>query len=137
MVHTGEVEWEAAHQALVRLAAARAAHEHALGAALLRAFRAEVWRALGMATFTEYAERVVGLTPRQTEERLRVATALEGLPRAATALAEGRVHFTAMRELTRGLAPRTEAAGVAAADAPARGAVAGSVSRRRHARRPR
>src|SRR5262249_17803520 len=59
MIHTGEVEWEAAHRALVALAAARAAHEHALGAALLRAERAEVWRALGMASFFEYAERVV------------------------------------------------------------------------------
>lgn len=35
-----EVEWEAAHRAVVRLAAARAAHEHALGSALLRALRA-------------------------------------------------------------------------------------------------
>ncbi len=100
MIHTGEVEWEAAHRDLVRLAAARAAHEHALGAALLRALRAEVWRAMGMGSFHEYAERIVGLTPRQTEERLRVAMALEGLPRASAALAEGRIHFTAVRELT-------------------------------------
>ncbi|HKA90452.1 MAG TPA: HNH endonuclease [Haliangiales bacterium] len=68
-----------------------------------------------MATFFEYAERVVGLAPRQTEERLRVAMALEGLPRASAALAEGRVHFTAVRELTRVLAPETEAEWLAAA----------------------
>ncbi len=108
MVHTGEVEWEAAHRDVVRLAAVRAAHEHALGAALLRALRADAWRAMGMASFHEYAERIVGLTPRQTEEQLRVALALEELPRAAAALAAGRVHFTAVRELTRVIAPDTE-----------------------------
>ncbi|HKA90131.1 MAG TPA: HNH endonuclease signature motif containing protein [Haliangiales bacterium] len=89
-----------------------------------------------MATFTEYAERVVGLTPRQTEERLRVATALEGLPRAATALAEGRVHFTAMRELTRVLAPDTEAEWLVAADGRSVGEIEEMVSGRRVGDRP-
>ena len=108
MSNRGDREWEAAHRELVRMAAARAEHEHVLGGALLRALRAEAWRAMGMATFTEYAERIVGLTPRQTEDRLRVAMALEGLPQASAALAEGRIHFTAVRELARVAAPDTE-----------------------------
>ncbi|HKA88059.1 MAG TPA: HNH endonuclease [Haliangiales bacterium] len=136
MVHTGEVEWESAHCALVRLAAVRAAHEHALGAALLRAERAEVWRALGMATFFEYAERIVGLTPRQTEERLRVARALERLPETSAALAGGRVHFTAVRELTRVLAPETEAEWLAASEGKSVGEIETLVSGRRVGDRP-
>jgi hypothetical protein len=136
MVHTGEVEWEAAHWAVVRLAAARAAHEHALGAALLRALRAEVWRPMGMASFHEYAERTVGLTPRQTEERLRVALALEGLPRTSERLAEGHVHFSAVRELTRVSAPETEIEWLAAAEGKSVGEIEKLVSGRRAGDRP-
>jgi hypothetical protein len=136
MVHTGEVEWEAAHCAVVRLAAARAAHEHALGAALLRAFRAEVWRPMGMASFHEYAERFVGLTPRQTEERLRVAVALEDLPRTSERLAEGRVHFSAVRELTRVSAPDTETEWLAVAEGKSVGEIGKLVSGRREGTAP-
>src|SRR5262249_12042454 len=135
-VHAGEVEWEAAHRALVRLAAARAAHDHALGAALLRAERAEVWRALGMASFFEYAERVVGLTPRKTEERLRVARALERLPETSAALAGGRIHFPAVRELTPRPAPPTRTAWLTAAAGKAVGEIEGLVSGRRVGDRP-
>src|SRR5215813_1056095 len=94
-------EWLLAHDDLVSLGKSRAAHEHALCRALLRAFRAESWRPLGIATFIEYAERYVGLSARQTEERLRVGLALESLPRLAAALFEGRVCFSAVRELSR------------------------------------
>src|SRR5262249_36389204 len=136
MVHTGEVEWEAAHRALVRLAAARAAHEHALGAALLRAERAEVWRALGMASFFEYAERVVGLTPRQTEERLRVARALERLPKTSAALAGGRVHFTPPPGRSPVLAPRTQGEWLTASEGKSVGEIEKLVSGRRVGDRP-
>ncbi len=136
MVHTGEVEWEAAHRDLVRLAAVRAAHEHALGAALLRALRADVWRAMGMASFHEYAERIVGLTPRQTEERIRVALALEELPRASAALAAGRVHFSAVRELTRVIAPDTETEWLDAVAGKSVGEIEKLVSGRRTGDRP-
>src|SRR5215468_4014256 len=104
-----ESEWLLAHRDVLRVSRARAALEHALCRALLRAHRAEVWRPLGMATFFEYAERYVGLTARQTEERLRVAAALEALPATAAALADGRTHFTAVRELTRVAVADTEA----------------------------
>jgi hypothetical protein len=138
MIHPGgvEVEWEAAHRAVVRLAAARAAHEHALGAALLRALRAEVWRPMGTASFHEYAERIVGLTPRQTEERLRVALSLEELPRASSALAEGRVHFTALRELTRVIAPDTETEWLAVAEGKSVGEIEKLVAGQRTGDRP-
>src|SRR5262249_59087576 len=95
-----------------------------------------VWRALGMATFFEYAERIVGLTPRQTEERLRVARALERLPETSAALAGGRVHFTAVRELTRVLAPETEAEWLAASEGKSVGEIETLVSGRRVGERP-
>jgi hypothetical protein len=44
---------------------------------------------MGMATLFEYAERFLGLRPRQTEERLRVASVLEDLPLLDAALWEG------------------------------------------------
>jgi hypothetical protein len=61
-----------------------------------------------MATFGEYAERFARLTPRQTEDRLRVAVALERLPELDVALARGRLPFTAVRELCRVVEPGTE-----------------------------
>ena len=136
MIDRGDREWEAAHRELVRLAAARAEHEHVLGGALLRALRAEAWRAMGMATFTEYAERVVGLTPRQTDDRLRVAMALEGLPRASAALAEGRIHFTAVRELARVASPDTETEWLAVAEGKTVGEIEKLVAGRRVGDRP-
>jgi hypothetical protein len=63
---------------------------------------------MGMASFHEYAGRVVGLSPRQTEERLRVALALEHLPLTSATLGAGGLHYSAVRELTRVVVPNTE-----------------------------
>jgi HNH endonuclease len=110
------VEWQRAHEELIGIARNRAALEHALGKALLRVLRAEVWRALGMGSFVEYVEQTVGLTSRQTEERVRVATELERLPRLSSALARGELHFCAARELSRVASPETEARWLEAAE---------------------
>jgi hypothetical protein len=96
------------HQEILGLAVARAANEHALCVALLAAHRDGGWRQLGIATFVEYAERFAGLTPRQTDDRLRVGVALERLPDLKVALATGRLPFTAVRELCRVVEPGTE-----------------------------
>ncbi len=112
---SNDLDWEAAHRDLIRIAVRRAALEHALIAALRRALSAEVWRAMGMASFFEYAGRFVGLSPRQTEERLRVGQALEGLPRLSATLAGGRLPFSAVRELSRVVTPETEEAWLDAA----------------------
>lgn len=109
-------EWELAHEAVVSVGKARAQHEHALGKALVRALRADVWKPLGLGSFFEYAERFVGLTARQTEERLRVAAALEDLPAMEAALADARFHFSAVRELTRVATRDTEGAWIKAAE---------------------
>ena len=111
-----KVEWELAHEDVVAVGKARAQHEHALAKARLRAWRADCWKALGMGSFYEYVERFVGLSPRQTEERLRVASVLAELPELEAALASARLHFSAVRELTRVATPDTEAAWIRAAE---------------------
>jgi len=70
---------------------------------------------LGYATLAEYVERVLGYDGRMTAERLRVAEALESLPLLSTTLLEGRLSWSAVRELTRVAAPETEEAWLAAA----------------------
>jgi hypothetical protein len=109
-------DWLLAHEHLVAVGRARAEHEHAVVKALLRAWRAECWKALGLGSFYEYAERFVGLTPRQTEERLRVANAFEVLPELETSLAAGRLHFSAVRELSRVATSGTETQWIQAAE---------------------
>src|SRR5512143_756574 len=109
-------DWAALHEEILGLARRGAEHDRALGLALLRAQRAHLWEPLGLATLVEYAERYLGLTPRQTEERLRVALALESLPRVDAALGSGTLHFSAVRELTRVATAATEDAWIRAAD---------------------
>src|SRR5262245_48858460 len=110
------VEWELAHREVVSVGKARAQHEHALIKALLRSLRADCWKALGLGSFYEYTQRFVGLTARQTEERLRVASAFAELPELDAALASARLHFSAVRELTRVVTPDTEVEWIRAAE---------------------
>jgi len=108
-------EWVLAHHEVVSVGKARAQHEHALAKALLRALRADCWKVLGLGSFFEYAERFAGLSPRQTEERLRVAAALSELSELDAALAAGRLHCSAVRELSRVATPQTQSAWIQAA----------------------
>jgi hypothetical protein len=129
-------EWELAHREIVSLAAQRAAQDHALCRALLRAHRARVWRALGMATFFEYAARFAGLSARKTEDRLRVARALERLPLIDGGLCAGKLHFTAVRELARVADSETEAEWLAATDGKSVAEIERLVSHRQPGDRP-
>ncbi len=64
--------------------------------ALLRAvFEAERICHLGYASFAEYVERLFGYKPRATEEKLRVAQALESLPEMNRALRDGELTWSA------------------------------------------
>jgi Holliday junction resolvase RuvA-like protein len=49
----------------------------------------------------EFDQRLLGYTPRSTQEKLRVAEALEELPRLAQSLETGSLSWSALRELTR------------------------------------
>ena len=85
-------------------------------AAWLRRARAlGVHREFGFATFFEYVERVLGYAPGPARERLRVADALEGLPKLRAAMSAGDVAYSAARELTRVATVDTEAAWLTAA----------------------
>jgi hypothetical protein len=72
-----------------------------IGEALRRARAARVHEHVGCGSFFEYAERVFGFGRRKTEERLRVAGELDGLPRIREAVVSGAIRWSAARELTR------------------------------------
>jgi len=111
MVGNNDVEpapWVTAHETLTRLARQRAAADAEEGQWLLRAVRAATHVHLGFASFVEYVERLFGYRPRSTQEKLRVAEALETLPGLRAALQEGRLSWSAVRELTRVAVPETE-----------------------------
>ena len=102
------VSWRRAHEELVRLATKRAGLDYEEGRWLLRAFRSGAHVELGYGSFNEYAERLFGYVPRLTQEKIRVAEALEGLPETARELESGSISFSAVRELTRVAIPSTE-----------------------------
>src|SRR6266852_3118782 len=81
---SGRPDWRCAHEELQRLASTRARLDVDEGTWLLHALRAGTHIALGYATFGEYIERLFGYKPRWTDERLRVAEALETLPSRST-----------------------------------------------------
>jgi hypothetical protein len=74
-----------------------------------------VHRELGLATFVEYVERILGYAPGAARERLRVADALVALPKLQAAMAAGDVSYSAARELTRVATVDTEDAWLAVA----------------------
>ena len=90
---------------------AREAHqqEHTTMRWLLRADELQVERLFGYASLREYAERLLGLSGRGLEDRLRVARALEKLPRLNEACARGDLAYSVVRELCRVATPETEA----------------------------
>jgi hypothetical protein len=82
---------------------------------LLVARREGLHRHLGFARIEEYMERVLGYGPHAAAERLRVAEALEGLPAMRDAFEGGELAYSAVRELSRVVVPKTEIAWLDAA----------------------
>lgn len=107
-IEQSESEWLRAHEALSRLAKERAAADAEEGRWLLAALRSAAHVHLGFGSFSEYVERLFGYRPRSTQEKLRVAAALEQLPAIAQALAEGALTWSAARELSRVAVAETE-----------------------------
>ena len=101
-------DWVRAHEALSRLARERAVADAEEGRWLLAALRAAAHLRLGFGSFAEYVERLFGYKPRSTQEKLRVAEALEGLPVMAQALEEGSLNWSCIRELSRVAVAQTE-----------------------------
>src|SRR5882762_10046122 len=98
---TPKLDWRRAHEELSRLARCRARLDWEEGRSLLDALRSGAHLHLGFGSFGEYIERLFGYSRRSTEERLRVAEALERLPELEIALRDGRVSWSIVRELTR------------------------------------
>jgi hypothetical protein len=104
-----EAKWQRAHRELSRLAKARAGMDLEEGRWFLAALRSRTHVRLGFGSFVEYVERLFGYAPRLTQEKLRVAKALEQLPEATSAFQNGQTCWSALRELTRVAMPATEA----------------------------
>jgi hypothetical protein len=109
------VDWQVLDRALRGIAARRAALDSEEARWLREAEALQIWKPLGMVSALDYMERVLGYAPRSAQERLRVARALGALPKLDAALAQGRLAFTAVRELTRVATPANEAAWLEAA----------------------
>ena len=108
-------DWQLAHQQLTRLARSRAGLDFEEGRWLVAAWRHSVHVHLGYGSFGEYAERLFGYSVRLTQDKLRVAEALELLPAMAAALRRGEICWSMLRELTRVATPPTETEWLAAA----------------------
>ncbi|HVK72143.1 MAG TPA: HNH endonuclease signature motif containing protein [Kofleriaceae bacterium] len=115
-VPTMELEWTEIDRKLQGFARRRAALDAEELPWLLAAKRAGVHEHYGFATVLEYFERVLGYGPKAALERLRVAEAMEQLPEVAGALADGRLSYSAVREVTRVATPETAAAWIAATE---------------------
>jgi hypothetical protein len=107
-VEETDCDWVRAHAALSRLARERAAADAEEGRWLLCALRSAAHVHLGFGSFVEYIERLFGYKPRSTQEKLRVAEALEELPLLGRALDTGSLGWSAVRELTRVAVADTE-----------------------------
>lgn len=110
-----QASWERVHERLVSFARTRAGLDFEEGAWLLAAARERVDRRLGYASVVEYIQRLFGYAPRLTQEKLRVAEALEQLPALAAALQNAETCWSSVRELTRVATPATEKAWMDAA----------------------
>jgi len=96
-----KLDWRWAHAKLSKLATCRARLDWDEGRSLLDALRSGAHLHLGFGSFGEYVERLLGYCRRSTEERLRVAEALERLPALGQALRDGKCNWSVARELTR------------------------------------
>ncbi len=101
-------DWMQAHAELSRLAKQRAVADAEEGHWLLCALRSSAHVFQGFGSFAEYVERLFGYSARSTQEKLRVAEALEELPATHDALRSGELNWSAVRELTRVAVPETE-----------------------------
>jgi hypothetical protein len=112
---TASPTWDEIDRRLRAIAAKRVGLDLEEARWLLVARREGMHRHLGFARLEEYMERVLGHGPHAAAERLRVAEALEELPAMRNAFAGGELAYSAVRELSRVVIPKTENAWLDAA----------------------
>jgi hypothetical protein len=110
----GIQEWQLVDRRLRSYARKRAALDKAELLDLDRAADMEIHHRFGCATILEYMERRLGYVPHTARERLRVARAVTTMPMIASALSNGELTYSHVRELSRVATPETEEAWLAA-----------------------
>ena len=101
-------EWRVIDRTIASLAKKKGELEVEIGRWLLAAQRERVDRHCGYGSFTEYVERRLGWDARTCREKLRVARALENMPRMRALLEQGERPWSAIREIARVATPETE-----------------------------
>ena len=105
-----ENEWQHVHAKLRGIAKTRCELDAREATYLVDAEQLRLWRHFGYSTLLEYMERELGYSPREANERLRIARRLEHLPEMHARLAQGTLRLSAVRELARVATPETEGA---------------------------
>ncbi|HUH03897.1 MAG TPA: HNH endonuclease [Kofleriaceae bacterium] len=108
--------WQTVHASFQGLAADKAAYQAAEAYWLREGHAVRVWEGVGCASYSEYVSRMLGYRRHKARDRIRTALALGALPAIEEAIAEGRVSWSAARELTRVATPATEQVWLDAAD---------------------
>jgi len=96
-----EAGWAIIHENLLRLAAQRGKADVEEARWLLAGLKQRVHEPLGLGSFLEYVERVLGYPPKRAAERIRVAQALADLPALRDAVGSGELCWSAAREVSR------------------------------------
>ncbi len=104
--HSG-AKWDHIDAALRTIAKRRGALDAIEAKWLREALRVKIWREVGCVSMADYLERRLGYAPRTAHDRVRVALALESLPKIEEALNNGLPH-SAVRELTRVVTDQNE-----------------------------
>ncbi|MEW6743045.1 MAG: AAA family ATPase [Planctomycetota bacterium] len=73
------------------------------------------YRSFGFTNIFQLAEHDLGLSPRQTRDRVRLARAIESLPKLKRLFRRGKLHFSAVRAIVSVATPATEADWIKAA----------------------
>ncbi|HEV7556124.1 MAG TPA: DUF222 domain-containing protein [Kofleriaceae bacterium] len=105
---TSTVDWREIDRQLRTIAKKRAALDADEVRWVREAERVQIWKRTGHSTMLAYLESVFGYTPKTADDRLRVARRLETLPLLTDALADGKLPYSAVKELVRVATPGTE-----------------------------
>jgi hypothetical protein len=100
--------WTEIDAALIGHDAKQSARDYWLGKCLLQIDAREIYRAAQFRSLANYMDVRLGWDPHTTSERRRTAMALENLLLLSQELREGRIRWSAVRELTRIATPESE-----------------------------
>ncbi|MFO0722435.1 MAG: HNH endonuclease signature motif containing protein [Myxococcota bacterium] len=106
-------DWRLIDRKIQDLASQQGQLDLELGQWLLAAKRVRVHHHLGFGSFSECVTRRLGYNAKSALDRLRVAEALERLPKLRGMLRRGERSWSALREITRRATPETEDAWIA------------------------